>query len=186
MQALLPRPEPAQRFSGQIVVVHHVDVIVNVAARGIGMRHDHVVRRVHFFREPPPERVDFFHILRTVLVELVRREILRVAVHLNRSTMRRRASFGESHERLRRLDGRRHGGGARVAGRAPLFRLPARPVERVGNRSRGRPRGLDVDRAHVAVRSPRCARKSSTAASTSASAPASTPSTSPAFTRRVI
>lgn len=63
-------------------MIHNVDVIVQVPTRTVGMRHDKEVCTVHALRKLHTEIMHALDVLRIVHVELLRREVLRVGVHL--------------------------------------------------------------------------------------------------------
>lgn len=63
-------------------MVDDVDVIVEMPTGTVGVSDDEIVRAVHTASEPHTEVVHALNMLRTVHVELLGREVLRVRVHL--------------------------------------------------------------------------------------------------------
>ena len=63
-------------------MVHDVDVIVQMTARAVGVSDHEEVRAVHPLRELHAEIMHALNVLRVIHVELLRREVLRVGVHL--------------------------------------------------------------------------------------------------------
>ena len=63
-------------------MIHHVDVVVQMPTRTIGVRHDKEVCTVHALGELHAEIMHALDMLRVIHVELLRREVLRVGVHL--------------------------------------------------------------------------------------------------------
>lgn len=168
MQTVLPRGVPLQGPTREVVVVDDVDVIVEVAADRVGVRHHQVVGGVHALRQPHTQLVDPPDVLGVIDVELVRGEVLGVAVELYPPTVGPRHRLSSAHERLRRFESARQRGGPV---RPLLLVLRAQPlvvaVEGVPDRARRGPGGLHVDRAHrIVVRSPSSPRTSSTASMT--------------------
>jgi len=67
-------------------VIHDVDVIVQVPTRTVGMRRNEEVCTVHALGELHAEIMHALDVLRIIHVELLRREVLRVGVHLVATT----------------------------------------------------------------------------------------------------
>ena len=67
-------------------MVHDVDVIVQMTARAVGVSDHEEVRAVHPLRELHAEVMHALDVLRIIHVELLRREVLRVGVHLVATT----------------------------------------------------------------------------------------------------
>ena len=63
-------------------MIHNVDVVVQVPTRTIGVRHDKEVCTVHALSELHAEIMHALDVVRVIHVELFRREVLRVGVHL--------------------------------------------------------------------------------------------------------
>ena len=81
-----PRATPRQCFPSEVVVIHNVDVVVQVPTRTIGVRHDKKVCTVHALGKLHTEIMHALDVLRIIHVKLLRREILRVGVHLVATT----------------------------------------------------------------------------------------------------
>lgn len=67
-------------------MIHNVDVVVQVPTRTVGVRHDKEVCTVHTLRELHTEVMHALDVLRIIHVELLRREVLRIGVHLVATT----------------------------------------------------------------------------------------------------
>lgn len=81
-----PRATSRQCFPSEVVVIHNVDVVVQVPTRTIGVRHDKKVCTVHALGKLHTEVMHALDVLRIIHIELLRREILRVGVHLVATT----------------------------------------------------------------------------------------------------
>lgn len=84
-------------------MVHHIDVVVKMSTGTVGMRHDKEVRAVHPLRELHTEVVHPLDVLRVLSVELFRRKVLRVGVHLIATTERSRDLLCTRDDRLGRV-----------------------------------------------------------------------------------
>ena len=67
-------------------MIHNVDVVVQVPTCTIGVRHDKEVCTVHALRKLHAEIMHALDVLRIIHVELLRREVLRIGVHLVATT----------------------------------------------------------------------------------------------------
>lgn len=67
-------------------MIHDVDVIVQVPTRTVGMRRNKEVCTVHALGELHTEVMHALDVLRIIHIELLRREVLRVGVHLVATT----------------------------------------------------------------------------------------------------
>lgn len=67
-------------------MIHNVDVVVQVPTRTIGVRHDKEVCTVHALGELHTEVMHAPDVLRIIHIKLLRREVLRVGVHLVATT----------------------------------------------------------------------------------------------------
>ncbi|MEZ7672131.1 hypothetical protein O3684_01970 [Pauljensenia sp. 20925_1_27] len=81
-----PRATSRQCFPSEVVVIHNVDVVVQVPTRTIGVRHDKKVCTVHALGKLHTEVMHALDVLRIIHIELLRREVLRVGVHLVATT----------------------------------------------------------------------------------------------------
>ena len=151
-------------------MVDDVDVVVKVPAGRVGVGDHEVIGRVHPLRKLHAQVIDPLHVPPVVLVELVRREILRVRVQLVLPPVGPRQSLCAGDEGPRRLHRARHRCGTIGAGLDVLvaFVLIV-AVQRVPDRVAGGPGRLHVDRTHSAVRSPSRARTASIDSMTSRS-----------------
>ncbi len=91
-------------------MIDHVDVIVQVTPCTIRVCNHEVICRVHPFGELYTEFMHTLHVLRIVHVELLRREVLRIRVHLVAPIERGAHLLGAHDDRLRRLKRARHQG----------------------------------------------------------------------------
>ncbi len=89
-------------------MVDDVDVVVKVPAGRVGVGDHEVISRVHPLRELHAQLIDPLHVPPVVLVELVRREILRVRVQLVLPPVSLGQHLSTGYERLWCLDGARH------------------------------------------------------------------------------
>lgn len=67
-------------------MIHNVDVVVQVSTRTIGVRHDKKVCTVHALGKLHTEIMHALDVLRIIHIKLLRREVLRVGVHLVMTT----------------------------------------------------------------------------------------------------
>ena len=67
-------------------MIHDVDVIVQVPTRTVGMRRNEKVCTVHALGKLHTEVMHALDVLRIIHIELLRREVLRVGVHLVATT----------------------------------------------------------------------------------------------------
>ena len=104
-----------QRLARQMVVIAHVNVVVEMTAFAVDVRHHEVVGGVNIFGEHPTQIVHAFDVVGVVHVELVGAEVLRVAVQLDLAPV----VFTARDELVWIIHGRGKRGGA-----AP----PARPL----------------------------------------------------------
>ena len=149
-------------------MIHNVDVVVQVPTRTIGVRHDKKVCTVHALGKLHTEVMHALDVLRIIHIELLRREILRVGVHLV-ATTNCRDLLSTRNKRLRFPH----------RARVPLstcvlililktlITVPTRPVQRISNSGACIRRRLYVDRTHRLTSSPNNARTSARTASTS-------------------
>lgn len=137
-----------------------------MTARAIGVRHDKKVSAVHALRELDAELMHTLNMRRIVHVELFRRKVLCVRVHLISPTERSRHLLCSLNDRLRRLHRAREASSTRRAVLQVLRTTRTYAQERVLDRRSCARRRLNVDGAHRLTSSPSCVRTSTTAAST--------------------
>lgn len=138
-----------------------------MTARAIGVRHDKKVSAVHALRELDAELMHALNVLRTVHVELFRRKVLGVRVHLISPTERSRHLLCSLNDRLRRLHRAREASSTRRAVLQVLRTTRTCAQERVLDRRSCARRRLNVDGAHRLTSSPSRERTSRTASRTS-------------------
>lgn len=162
-----PRPAPRQCLAREVVVIDHVDVVVEMSACTVGVGNDEVVGTVHPVSELHPELVHTLHVLRTVHVELLGGEVLCIGVHLVAAMERSRDLLGTPDDLLGRVERAREQSSTCGAVLQVLRTTLAGAEQRVGHGCSCTCCGLDVDRAHNATSSPSSDRTSRTASRTS-------------------
>lgn len=166
-QTVPPRREALEGLTREVVVVGDEDVCMPVAAGGVRVHDDEIVGRVHPLGELHRYVSDPFHVPLRGHIELVRVEGQHVRLEFVLAPARPRQRLRPFDEFSGRSPAVGHGHGERrSAGRLlldePLSTIWCVTVEDVRNCPCGITGGTDVDRAHVAVRSPRVERTAST------------------------
>lgn len=147
-------------------MIHDVDVIVQVPTRTVGMRRNKEVCTVHALGELHAEIMHALDVLRIIHVELLRREVLRVRVHLV-ATTNCRDLLCTRDERLGRFHRAREARSARGAVLRVLRTSSTRAEQRVRHCCACARRWLYIHCAHRLTSSPNNTRTSARAASTS-------------------
>ena len=162
-----PGPAPRQCFTREVVVVDHIDVVVEMPACAVGVCDDEMIGAVHASSELHAEVVYTLDVLGILHVELLRGEVLCVRVHLVTAMERRAHLLRTPHDLLGRAHRAREHNSTCRAVLLVLRAALACAEQRVHDCCSCARRRLHVDSAHNATSSPSRERTSPTAARTS-------------------
>lgn len=166
-QSPRPRPAPRECLAREVVVVHDVDVVVEMPACAVGVSDDEVVGTVHPACELHTELAHTSDVLGIVHVELLGREVLRVRVHLVLAMERGTHLLCAPDDLLGRVETAREQSSTCRAVLLMLGAPLARAEQRVGDGCSRARRRLNVDDTHSETSSPSSDRTSRTASRTS-------------------